>query len=433
MELSEDMASPRAELDRLLEAALTELASYEALGDADDAWLSDPSVSNVLEAAERLREVTKVERLEAPSLAARLERHPETRARLLIDNQASFQTWGLCEELLDRVRKAIFEGEPKRGVRIARLAVAVAEQLDDDLYDGGLADDMRARAWGALGNAYRCTSQFDAAAAAFVQADELLDEGTGDPLEQAHLCSLRASLAYWLGDLDAALALLERAETIYSELDEDSLRGKILIQKTYAAGIGDPEEGVRCALAAERLLDPKNDERLYLLARHTCIYWLTESGEPERARMLLDASRSLYGRMADPWLRLRRAGIEARLLFALGDLDEAEAGFQVILDEYLEHGHHLEALLTSLDIAACRLSKGDAEGAADIAAAMVPHLRECKAHNHAREAWALFRHSLSIHRASQELVREVRTYLQLAWKNPRLRFSSRLTAGSGPV
>jgi hypothetical protein len=64
---------------------------------------------------------------------------------------------------------------------------------------------------------------------------------------------------------------------------------------------------------------------------------------------------------------------------------------------------------------------------------MVPHLRDCGAHNHAREAWALFRHALSIHRASQELVREVKSYLQLAWKNPRLRFSSRLTAGSGPV
>jgi hypothetical protein len=104
MELSEDMACPRAELDQLLDAALTELATYDALAHGDEPWLSDPTVSEVLKAAEHVRELTKVERLEAPALAARLERHPETRARLLIDNPAGFQTGGLCEELVSRSR-----------------------------------------------------------------------------------------------------------------------------------------------------------------------------------------------------------------------------------------------------------------------------------------------------------------------------------------
>jgi tetratricopeptide (TPR) repeat protein len=390
-------------------------------------------VSEVLKAAEHVRELTKVERLEAPALAARLERHPETRARLLIDNQAGFQTWGLCEELISRSRKAIFDGEPQRAVRISRLAVAVAERLDENLYSGGLADDMRGRTWGSLGNAYRCSSQFDAAGAAFVQAAELLEEGSGDPLEQANLYSLRASLAHWMGDLDETIRILDRADTIYSELDEHALRGKILIQKANAAGFQDTALGIECAQAAEKVIDPNQDEHLYLLARHAHIFWLVESGQPERAKMLLDASRHFYRRHGDTWFTIRLAGVEARILFAFGALEEAEAGLRVVLNEFSDRELHLDSLICALDIAACRLAQGDAEGAADIAAAMVPHLRECGAHNHAREAWALFRHALSIHRASQELVREVKSYLQLAWKNPRLRFSSRLTAGSGPV
>lgn len=422
------------ELDRLVEAALSEIAGDDdALGlpgDGEDSALADPTVVQILEAAGRLREVTKLERLHAPALADRLERHPGSRSKLLIDHRAEFQTWGLCEELLDRTRKAIFSGDPRRAVRIARLGVWVAERLDDDLYGGGLAMDLRARSWGALGNALRCASRFEAAAEAFRTAEALLEEGSGDPLEQANLFSLRASLAFWLGDLDAALAAIERAEAIYSELDEETLLGKILVQKAYAAGYREPELGVRFARRAERLIDPEADGHLFLSARNTHIFWLVESGQPDRARMLLDASRSLYRRHEDPWFRLRRAGLEARLLFASGKLREAEAGYQAVLSEQTEQRLHLEALVTALELAACRLALGDATGAAEIAAAMAPHLRECGAHSHAREAWALFRHSLQVHRASQELIQEVKTYLQLAWKNPRMRFSSRLTADS---
>lgn len=438
MDSSKDMSSSsRAELDHLVEAALTELAGDGAidgtrLGD-DELWLPDATLSEVLEAAAHLREVTKVERLEAPALAGRLERHPETRARLLIDNQAGFQTWGLCEELLDRSRQAILAGDPRRAVRVARLAVAVADRLDDGLYGGGLAADLRGRSWGALGNAYRCSSRFELAAEAFDRAQELLDDGSGDPLEQANLFSLRGSLAYWLGDLDGAIEVLERAEAIYSELDEDALRGKVLIQKTYAAGNRNAERGIACAVAAEQLLDPQEDERLYLLARHTRVFWLVESGQPERARMLLDASRSLYRRFDDPWMQIRLAGVEARLLFAFGELEAAEAGLQVVLAEEMEQGLHLEALLTAVELAACRLAMGDAGGAAEIAAGMAPHLRDCGAHQHAREAWALFRHALSVQHASEDLIREIKSYLQLAWKNPSLRFSSRLTPRSAQV
>ena len=141
MDTSKDtIHSALAELDHLVEAALSELAEDEwrdgmpELGDDPDSD-RDPTVSEILDAAARLREVTEVERLEAPALADRLEGHPEARARLLIDNQTQCQTWGLCEELLARVRQATFSGDSDRAVRIARLATMVSERLDDDLLD----------------------------------------------------------------------------------------------------------------------------------------------------------------------------------------------------------------------------------------------------------------------------------------------------------
>ena len=420
--------SALAELDHLVEAALSELADDERLdhppGLSDGAARPDPTVVEILDAAARLREVTEVERLEAPALADRLEGRPEAQARLLIDNQTHCQTWGLCEELVARSRRATFSGVPGRAVRIARLATMVSERLDDDLYSGGLADDMRARTWGALANAYRVSGEFEASEAAFRQAEDLLEEGSGDPLEQAGLLSLRASLEHTLGDFGAALAILERAEAIYSELDEDELLAKVLVQKANAAGFVDPPRGVRYARAAERLIDPEVDERLFLLARHTQILWMVDAGEPERARMLMDASRSLYRRHQDPWLHVKRAGAEAHMLFALGQIEEAEAAFQVVLEEESAQGRSLEMVIAALELAACRLALGDPTGAAEIASAMATHLRECGAHNHAREAWAFFRQALSLQRASDDLVHEVRTYLRLAWNNPDLRFRS---------
>lgn len=61
-------------------------------------------------------------------------------------------------------------------------------------------NDFRAGALAALGNAKRLASDFSGAGEAFREARSALQEGTGDPLEEARLISLEASLLNDLGE-----------------------------------------------------------------------------------------------------------------------------------------------------------------------------------------------------------------------------------------
>jgi len=393
-----------------------------------DVRLPDATIASLVEAARFLRSTTEAERLAAPELATRLERHPETRARMLVDNQARYQTWGLAEELMARSRDAVFSSDPPRGVRLARLAASIADRLDTTLYGAALSADLRARAWGNLGNAYRCAGQLRAAAAALRQADDLLLDGTGDPLEAANLLSLRASLATLRGDHLRSEQLIELCLAIYEELDERQLLARALVQRSAALGFRDAAGAAAAAARAEALIDRDANPRLFLMARHNRVVWLIEGGRPEEAARLHAVSRELYQGFDDSWWSVYLAWNEARLAFAQGDVEGAEARFEVLLQSLLDGGHQLDAALCALDLAVCRIARGDMRGASELSATMAHHLRDWGAHARAREAWALLQHALSLEKASESLARELSAYLRRAWKNPRLAFRPRLDA-----
>lgn len=394
----------------------------ETPDESSEVLLSDTVVASLIEAARHLRDATDAERFEAPELATRLERHPETRARMLIDNHARYQTWGLAEELMARSREANLLGDSPRGVRLARLAAAASDRLDSTMYGAPLVADLQARAWGNLGNAYRCAGRLRAAAAALREADDLLLDGTGDPLEAANLLSLRGSLVTAMGELDHVDELLDRAAAIYAELEETRLLAKVLVQKSAVFGREDPGAALTCTEQAEHLLESERESRLFLGARHNRIFWLIQCGRPTEAERLLEASRSLYARHDDPWMALHREWTEARIAFALDRVIDAEARFQILLERLLADGHQLDAACCALEISACRLALGDTRGASELAATMAHHLRAWGTHTQTREAWALYEHYLSLDQATEKLHRELFAYLQRAWRNPRFAF-----------
>jgi len=391
-------------------------------------WLPESSIVALVELAEVLRVAQTEERRQAPILAAQLERQPETRARLQIDHQAHFQTWGLAEELLERTLQAIYNADPCRAVRIARLAVAVADHLDTDRYLPSLTIDLRARAWASLGNSYRCAGQLGAAAAALNRAAEILVDGTGDPIEEATLLSFQASLETDLGNFDQAIASIERTCSIYRDIGEERLLARSCVQLTVPSVASDPAGGYVQAERAESLIDAEQDPRLFLIARHNRIRALVDLGEPERASMLLEASRKHYRRVSEVWSEIGLAWTEARLSAALGHLEEAEAAFVVLLDEVLERGYQLDSALVALDLAACHLSRGRTAEASELAASMTPHLQACGAHHRAREAWALLQQALQTQRATTELIHEISQYLRRYWNNPDPTLPARLKA-----
>jgi hypothetical protein len=113
------------------------------------------------------------ERAEAPGLFVELTRLSLEQRDLLLSS-ARFHTWGLLELLLERSLEAGINN-PTRGEELGVLALRLSDQLDAQFYGEALIEDLRARAWGYIGNSYRLRSELQAADEAFLSAYGHLD------------------------------------------------------------------------------------------------------------------------------------------------------------------------------------------------------------------------------------------------------------------
>jgi tetratricopeptide (TPR) repeat protein len=148
--------------------------------------------------------------------------------------------------------------DPREMLRLAKLAQEVADRPDSQVYGESLWLDLRARAWGELGNACRVNEQYQKAESAFATAHRLLDEGTGDLVLRARLHDLEASLRRAQRRFDEALALLEEICRIYRRLEMPRLVARAAISKGHCLYVaGRPLEAVKCLRKAISQLDPK--------------------------------------------------------------------------------------------------------------------------------------------------------------------------------
>lgn len=363
------------------------------------------------------------ERRGAPLLLEQLEGLTESQALRALESDPRFGTWGLAELLIERCRRSIFAAEPAKAVHFARLATLVSERADTAIYGQALVADFTTQAWGALANAYRVSSRFPEARQAFSEAEQRLLCGTGDPLEGANLLSLMASLHMDLGEYELAVDVLDEAIAIYRDVDDQPLLGRTLLQKAIAVGIQEPERGLLVLAESIRYLDYEVDPRTFLFARHEQIHLLLDSGRAIEADRLLESSRYLYARVGGDWLALRMAWVEAKLCCSLGRLDEADAGFNVILTEVLERGLHLDSALAALDLAACRILQGRSREAHELALSMAGMFEAWGVHRRALEAWSIVQHALATETATVTLLRDVAGYLSRAWRNPEIPFA----------
>jgi hypothetical protein len=181
------------------------------------------------------------ERVQAPGLLRALADQPEERwsaattAIAAIEADPVYRTWALCELLQDASQECAFH-DPARCLDMARLGVEVAMRLDPGRYGETRVNDLAGRAWAVLGNAERVNSAYQAAERSFVQARRLLRAGTGDPLEEAWLLMLEASLLGCQRRLQDAFRRLNRVISIGRRLDDGALCGKARMFQGLLAG-----------------------------------------------------------------------------------------------------------------------------------------------------------------------------------------------------
>lgn len=369
----------------------------------------------------RLSQAT-AEREEAPVLLAELFGRPREDWPVLLRLDRRLQTLAVCELLIERSFEEGFR-DSARSVELAELGLQLAGLLDGERYGHSVVQDLQARAWAYLGNARRIGFDLAGAEEALARAERLAEGGSADPLEEARILDLRASLLSDQGRFEQAAELLDVVIDIYDDLRESHRKGRAMVSKGLFLGYaGWPEEAIRQIRKGLGLLDWEREPRLVLGARHNLAWFLNECGRTEDARRQLQRFRHSYQEFANPWTELRLRWLEARIALRLGLRDEAEATLCEVQRRFLDEGYGYDASLVALDLAHLYLEEGRHAEVRALAAGMLDVFLSQDIHRQALAALAVFQQAVEADSATPCLVREISSYLLRARKNPRLRF-----------
>lgn len=372
---------------------------------------------------ERLQELAR-DREQVPELAARLAALPPEERMGALRSDPSFRSWCFGEWLIEECHR-LADSDVTRAEDLADFAVAVAESLDPRQHGEPLINDLKARAWGAVGEVLRSLSDLRSSEEAFEIAEDFIGEGTGDALEEARLLELKAALRHDQRRLPEAHRLLEEVIAIYRQYRDFHLVGRAFVQKGKVCGAGnDLEAAVRWHRKGIVLLDPARERHLELSARHSLMLYLHESGRHQEAWFLMKASRSALREHGGEILSLRLRWLEGKLLHALGAPDEAEQALAEARAGFIARGIGFSAAAVSLDLAELYADQGRPAEMRRLAEEMLPIFQSRDLHREAIAALLVFQQAARVEKLNASLLEEIRSYLKQAHKDHKLRFES---------
>lgn len=298
-------------------------------------------------------------RRSASLLPELLQESPERRLER-IAAEPRFQALKLCQLFQERSRSDWFE-QPARGLESARLAVTIADHLDEGRYGSGLVAEERARSWALLGNALRITRNLHNAEQALDQAARH-HRPTGDPLVESEILGFKASLRFTQARRQDAIELLDRATAISREMGDRLQEGRALTLKGRALkDFGRYGEALRILRKARRRLG--SDLQAEVVALHNLLACLAEMGRPLDAQQILEKERCRYLDLGRPRLLARLYCLEALIAEGLGRLDDATPLLWRARELYEEHPLAFDWAVGSFQLATVLLKQGSvAEG-----------------------------------------------------------------------
>lgn len=386
--------------------------------DEDYGYLFDGSPSSLAERAISLA----AERELAPQLLARLTALPMTERKARIRRDPLFRSWSFCELLIEQChdlsRDGIFEAE-----EMADLALTVAEGLDVSTYGTSLVHDIHARAWAAVGNVLRLSSDLRNADEALATADEMVGQGTGDALEEAGILELKAALRRDQRRSSEAHRLLDDVIAIYRQYGDFHLVGRAYVQKGEIFGtLQDLEAAILWLRKGLALIDPLRDRWLELSARHALMLYLHDSGRSQEAWFNLKACRPDFQQHGGVMLNLRLRWLEGKIQQAHGRFEEAEAALLEARGGFIAQGTGFDAALVSLDLASLFAQLGRTAEMRRIAEEMLPIFQSRDVHREAIAALIVFQQAVRMESVNSNLLKEIGLYLQRARHDVKLRF-----------
>lgn len=364
------------------------------------------------------------ERKEAPALLAELLGRPWEEWPVLFRLDRRLQTVAVCELLIEKSFEEGFRDAAK-AIELADRGLLLAGLLEGERYGRAVVQDLQARAWAYLGNARRIALDLAGAAEALAQAERLAEGGSADPLEEARILDLRASLLSDQGCFEQAAELLDLVIDIYDDVHEPHRKGRAMISQGRCLGYaGWPEEGIRQIRLGLGLVDWDREPRLVLVARQNLAWFLNDCGRAEEARRLIARFRHTCRELLPGlFIELRLAWLDGRIAARLGRFDEAAPALREVRRRFLAEGNGYDASLVTLDLAHLYLESGRAAEVRALATEMLDLFLPRDIHPQALAALAVFQKAAERDDATPGLVREIASYLVRARKNPELRFA----------
>jgi tetratricopeptide (TPR) repeat protein len=352
------------------------------------------------------------EEAEAKGLLEELLSISSTKSRQAAAGEARFQTRSVVEALLDEARARWFDA-PSEAVELVEVALLLLGQLDPRRYGRDVIADVAARSWAFKGNAHRLQDQHAAAEQAFERARMLLTAGTGDPLAQAEVLSLRASLLIDQRRFDTAHNLLQKSVRIYRDIGESHLEARTLLKQSHLYEVHN--QSALAVGALERALQSIDTEReplVELIARHNLIGILSKNQRADEARRILEESADLYERFRAPWVERRTIWLEGMIALGLDELELAEERLERARGLYDASGEVYYWALVSLDLALVLAAEQRTAELKALAETLFNTFKELEIHREAFASLLLFYRSAQSEEISSAVVGNLITALK---------------------
>jgi tetratricopeptide (TPR) repeat protein len=335
------------------------------------------------------------------------------KADLALQTLEMFAT--LAEEAMSISRE-----DPYLGEETALVAHALASVLPKDRYPEPFRNDLKGEALGIVANCRRLAGDWQGSATAFSQVRGHLRHGTGEPLREARLLSLQATLATDMGRLETAMELLARAAALYRCTQDAVPVASSTIKEAYTLLIScHYDEAIRRAESALRYLAP-GEARLAMLARSIVTESLVSLGRPAEALRNYLATWPLFKQLWGRKTELQSGYLEALLLDALGHAREADKAFRNNIARTLEAELYKDAFRTMLTHFECLFRRGALDKAARVCEEAIERIEQAGTGCHAQmtELWRDLQVLVEARRLTEHQVLAARQYLVRHWNAP---------------
>ncbi len=352
-------------------------------------------------------EVALFEGREAPELIERLEARPAPEQAGWIEEEESLHTWGLCQLLLRRSRAQVRK-DPGAAFDLADHAVRVSSHLGA-VYDPQWVQGLRARALACRANARRVLGELKGAETDFREARTCLAaSGMEGSRVEAEILDLESSLRRDQRKFPEALKLAGDALALYGRIGDAHGKGKIFLKRAkILEESGDLAESIDLLWKPFYWIDARQEPQLYTSARYNLICSLIRAERHEEASRLLPEVRDRFRGTAEPLDRVRLRWAEGNIAFGLGRMEEAEAAFREVQQQFLDLGMDLNAALVTLDLAVLLSDQGRVRELKSVAVELMAAFEARQIHREATAVLILFQRACEEERMTAELARQL--------------------------